>query len=130
MKKLLIFTLGLLTLGLSTANAEGVYELRTYLTNEGKLDALHARFSDHTIGLFEKHGMENIGYWVPIDTPNTLIYIIKHQNIEAAKKSWADFINDPEWKIVAEESQKDGQILAKAPESVFMTETAYSMLEK
>lgn len=130
MKKILIISLGLFVFCFSSANAEGVYELRTYLTNDGKLDDLHARFKNHTIRLFERHGIENIGYWVPVDTPNTLIYIIKHESIEAAEKSWADFLNDPEWKAAAEESNKNGQILAKRPDSVFMTETAYSMLEK
>src|SRR6056297_3734007 len=53
-----------------------VYELRTYTTHDGKLDDLHARFANHTMELFEKHGMENIGYWTPMDKENTLTYII------------------------------------------------------
>lgn len=112
----------------SQSNAE-VYELRTYTTNEGKLDALNARFRDHTVKLFEKHGMESVGYWVPADEPeseNTLIYVIKHESREAAKASWAAFLADPEWQQVARESQKDGRILAKAPESVFMNATDYT----
>ena len=40
-----------------------LYELRIYTTNPGKLRDLHARFRDHTLSLFEKHGMENIIYW-------------------------------------------------------------------
>ena len=55
-----------------------LYELRTYYTPEGKLDALNARFRNHTLALFEKHGMKNIMYWVPVDKPNTLIYVIAH----------------------------------------------------
>mgnify|MGYP000017542775 CR=1 FL=1 len=129
MRKLFIVMIGLLSLGFTPANAEGVFELRTYVTNDGKLDDLHARFNDHTIGLFEKHGMENIGYWVPINTPNTLIYIIKHDSVDAAKQSWSGFANDPAWKIVAEESGRNGPILAKSPDSVYMTETTYSMLK-
>jgi hypothetical protein len=112
----------------SPATAD-VYELRTYTTNDGKLDNLNARFRDHTVKLFEKHGMKSVGYWVPADEPNsanTLIYVIKHKSREAAKASWASFLADPEWKKVAEESQKDGKILAKAPESVFMEVTDYS----
>ena len=89
-------------------------------------------FGGHTsvLALFEKHGIENVGYWVPDNAPNTLIYIIKHKTRDAAKKSWNDVINDPDWKAAAEKSNKDGAILAKAPESVFMTETNYSMLKK
>ena len=106
-----------------------VYELRTYTTNEGKLDALNARFRDHTVGLFAKHGIESVGYWVPTDearSKNTLIYVIRHESPEAAKKSWAAFGADPEWKKVAQESQVDGRILAKRPESVYMELTDYS----
>ena len=112
----------------TVARAE-VYELRTYTTNEGKLDNLNARFRDHTVGLFDKHGMESIGYWVPTDEPrseNTLIYVLRHQSREVASASWKAFIEDPEWAKVAEESQKDGRILAKAPESVYMDAADFS----
>src|SRR2546430_10531384 len=83
-----------------------VFEMRTYTTNEGKLDALLARFRDHTTRLFEKHGMTNIGYWVPKDEPlskNTLIYILAFPSREAAQKSWAAFRSDPEWQKVQKE---------------------------
>ena len=106
-----------------------VYELRTYTTNEGKLENLNARFRDHTVGLFKKHGIESVGYWVPTDgeeAKNTLIYVVKHESRDAATASWKAFLSDPEWKKVAKESQVDGQILAKRPESVFMQETDYS----
>lgn len=105
------------------------YELRVYTTNPGKLDALHTRFRDHTTKLFEKHGMTNHAYWVPTDEArqsNTLIYIISHASIEAAKESWAGFRGDPVWKQVAEASEKEGKILAAAPESVFMQATDFS----
>lgn len=122
----------MLLMGVTAANAQdaSVYELRTYLTNEGKLDDLHARFRDHTMGLFDKHGMEHVGYWVPVDTPNTLIYIIKHKSMEAAKQSWQNFAGDPAWKVVAEESNRNGAILAKAPDSVYMSDTDYSPMNK
>ena len=73
-----------------------VYELRTYTTNEGKLDALNARFRDHTVALFDKHGMESVGYWVPTDDPesqNTLIYVLEHDSREAAQVSWNAFLD-------------------------------------
>lgn len=106
-----------------------VFELRTYKTNEGKLENLNARFRDHTVRLFKKHGMESVGYWVPTDgeeAKNTLIYVIKHKSRDAAKASWKAFGADPEWKKVAAESQKDGKILAARPESVYMEATDYS----
>jgi len=112
----------------SNASAE-VWELRTYTTNDGKLDDLHARFRDHTVGLFSKHGMESLGYWVPTDSPrsaNTLIYVIRHESRDAAKVSWKAFLSDPDWQKVYRESEADGPILAKAPESVYMEATDYS----
>jgi len=113
---------------MNAVNAD-VFELRTYTTNEGKLDNLNARFRDHTIELFDKHGMTSVGYWVPIKAPeseNTLIYVLKHKSRDAAKASWKAFLSDPAWKKVAKESQVDGQILAKSPESVFMNAADYS----
>ena len=111
------------------AAANRVYELRTYHTLEGRLPALEKRFRDHTMRIFEKHGMKNVGYWIPQDGPahsNTLIYIISHASREAAKANWAAFGADPEWKKVAADSQLDGKILDGAPVSVYMDPTDYS----
>jgi len=107
-----------------------IYELRIYTAKEGRMPALHARFRDHTIKLFEKHGMENGMYWVDAADSNKLIYVISHASREAAKKSWADFVADPEWKKVKEASEKDGPILAKPPEATYMNLTDYSPLPK
>jgi len=109
-----------------------VYELRTYTCNEGKLEALKARFRDHTIEIFNRHGIESVGYWVPQDpekSKTTLIYIVAHPSREAAKKNWAEFGADPEWRKVAAESEKDGKILAKPPESMFLDPTDFSKLK-
>jgi len=108
-----------------------VYELRTYTAPDGKLPLLQKRFRDHTLRIFEKHGMKNVGYWVPQDTPakdNTLIYVISHASRDAAKKSWADFAADPEWKKVSAESQVDGPIVSKVL-SVYMDATDYSPIK-
>lgn len=105
-----------------------VFELRTYTTHDGKLDDLHRRFENHTMGFFEKHGMENIGYWVPQDPglkENTLMYIISHKSAEAAEISWDAFRADPEWQAVYEESRQDGPIVQNI-ESVYMSSTPYS----
>jgi len=108
-----------------------VFEIRTYTTEEGKLDALLARFRDHTTKLFEKHGMANIGYWVPQDEPkskNTLIYILAHESRDAAKKNWDEFRNDPDWKKAQSESETSGKIVSKV-ESVFADPTDFSPLK-
>ena len=110
---------------------ERVFELRTYTTKPGRLDALHARFANHTIALLERHGMTNIGYFVPQDAPlaeNTLIYVLAHDSREAAKASWAAFVEDPEWPRVRDASIQDGEII-ESIESVFMDATDYSMLK-
>ena len=114
----------------AAAKPNRVFEIRTYTTEPGKLDALHARFRDHTTKLFEKHGMTNIGYWTPADEPrasDTLIYIIAHESRESAKRSWEDFINDPEWHKARDASEADGKIVNKV-ESVFVNPTDYSPL--
>ena len=120
----LIVSIGLSML--TTIATADVYELRTYTTRAGKLDNLNARFRDHTVALFEKHGIQSMGYWVPVSKENTLVYVIKHKSRDAARESWKAFIADPAWKKVSRESQIDGQILAKAPESVYMETTDYS----
>lgn len=116
------------------AQARGrVFELRTYTTMDGRLEALKSRFRDHTTRIFERHGMKNVGYWVPADEPksqNTLIYVLQHESREAAKQSWAAFSQDPEWKRVAAESQKDGRILVEnGVVSVFMNATDFSRIK-
>jgi hypothetical protein len=110
------------------AQPHKLYELRTYTTHTGRLPALNARFKNHTMKLFEKHGMKNIMYWIPTDPKlkdNTLIYILSHASEEAAKKSWDAFLNDPEWKAARDASERDGPIVAKA-ERVYMTLADYS----
>jgi hypothetical protein len=109
-----------------------VFELRTYTAAEGKLDALNKRFRDHTCRLFRKHGMTIVGFWTPTDgdgAKTKLIYLLAFPSREAAKKSWNAFRDDEEWKKVRAESEKDGAILAKPPESVFLEPTDYSPMK-
>ena len=108
-----------------------VFEIRTYYTHPGKLDALNARFRNHTVKFFETHGMTNVGYWVPMDSPaseNTLIYLLAHKDREAAKKSWDAFRKDPEWLKARTASEAQGPITTKI-ESVFLTPTDYSPMK-
>jgi hypothetical protein len=116
--------------GIMSLQAE-IYELRTYTAKDGKLENVIARFRNHTTRLFEKHGMKNIGYWVPADAPasqNTLIYIIAHKNREAAKASWDAFRADPDWVKVKNESEANGPIVEKIV-SVFMNPSDFSKLK-
>jgi hypothetical protein len=125
------FALGNWTSAVQAQGAGKVFELRTYTAPDGKLPNLQARFRDHTIRIFNKHGMKSVGYWVPQDGAehnNTLIYVISHDSREQAKKNWAEFVADPEWKKVSAESQVDGPIVSKVV-SVFMDATDYSPIK-
>src|SRR5207302_2401902 len=115
----------------------GCFEMRTYTAAEGKLEALQARFRDHTNALFLKHGMTVIGYWVPMPpakegeadrSKTTLVYILAYPDREAREKMWEGFRNDPEWKKVVAESEKNGKLVTKV-ESVFMAATDYSPIK-
>ena len=128
------YTAGRLTPGpvAQAAQADRVFEMRTYTANEGKLPALESRFRDHTIKFFNKYNMTSIGYWKPADGPlaqTTLIYILAHPSREAAKANFAAFGADPEWRKVRADSEKGGAILAKPPESVFLIPTDYSPIK-
>jgi hypothetical protein len=113
------------------AASDRVFEMRTYTTPPGKLEALKTRFRDHTVKLFEKHGMTNVGYWVPQDKPladNTLVYILAHSSREAAAKSWAGFRADPDWVKAKAASEKDGPLTTKV-ESVFLSPVDFSAIK-
>ena len=109
-----------------------VFEMRTYVANEGKLPTLETRFRDHTLKFFNKYSMTSVGYWVPEDGPaaqTTLIYILAHPSREAAKANWAKFQADPEWQKARADSEASGKILSKSPESVFLKATDYSPIK-
>ena len=105
-----------------------VFELRVYHTYEGKLDDLLARFRDHTMTIFKRHGIESVAYWTPTDEPlkgKTLFYILRHPNREAATANWAAFHDDPEWKRVSAASEANGKLVEKS-ESTFLRLTDFS----
>lgn len=106
-----------------------VYELRTYTAAPGKLEALQARFRDHTVKLFEKHGMVNVGYWVPADAKDgaeeKLVYLLEHKSRDAAKASWTNFSADAGWKDVQKKTQANGKLVAKL-DSVYLAPVDFS----
>ena len=147
-KDVFVFVLGLLAGGAVVASANGslirpafaaaprtadtrVFELRTYTVDPGQLPALLSRFRDHTIGIFNKHGMTSIGYWTPLDSTlskTTLIYILAHPSREAATKNWAEFRSDPEWMGVSAATAAAGLTVRKV-ESVFVEPTDFSRIK-
>jgi hypothetical protein len=123
-------TLGLSNIG-GSKNSQHVYELRMYHVNEGKMEALIARFGDHTDAIFRRHNMKSIGFWRPQDEPysqNLFVYILEHPSREEAKTNWAAFQADPEWKKVKADSETDGP-LANHIDSYFMDPTSFSALK-
>jgi hypothetical protein len=109
-----------------------VFELRTYTASPGKLDALNARFRDHTIAFFKKHGMEVVGFWEPLDKETgageKVVYILAHASRAVAEASWKAFRADPEWVKVKADSEGGGVLTTKI-ESVFLVGTDYSPLK-
>ena len=115
----------------TSAQNQKVFELRTYQATPGNLGNLHARFRDHTIRIFRKHGMEIVGFWSPTseeERDDILVYLLAHDSQDAADASWQAFGADPEWASVAEESNKNGQILAGV-ERKYMVATDYSPMK-
>jgi hypothetical protein len=107
-----------------------VYELRLYHVKEGKMDALKARFGDHTDAIFKRHNMKSIGYWSPQDAPdshNLFIYILEHPSRQEAEKNWAAFQADPEWQKVKAESEANGPLVDHI-DHYFMDPTNFSAL--
>jgi len=121
------FLAAMTTVSLSAAERDTrCYEMRIYYAMEGKLDDLNARFREHTCKLFEKHGMQNIGYWMPLENPERkLIYFLAYPSREARNQSWKAFGSDPAWQTVAKTTEANGRLVAKVV-SQFYTATDYS----
>jgi len=108
--------------------ATGVYELRVYHAAPGKLGDLLSRFREHTMKIFDRHGIKSVAYWTPLDEPersNTLIYILQHPSREAAAANWKSFQDDPEWKNVRDKSEANGKLVEKV-DSTFLALTDFS----
>lgn len=116
----------------SLAKNSRCFEIRTYTAAPGKLEELHARFRDHTMKLFKKHGMEVVGFWGPTDkekgSENTLVYVLAFPSREAREKAWQAFRSDPEWQKAQSESEKNGKLTEKV-ESVILMATDYSPIK-
>jgi hypothetical protein len=120
---------------MNTGNGPGagrVFELRTYLAAEGKLPALDARFRDHTVALFAKHGITSLGYFHPADTDkgasNILLYFVAHPSREAAAAAWKSFRDDPAWTKARTASEANGKLTTKV-ESVFLKATDFTAIK-
>ena len=108
------------------------FEIRTYYAAPGKLEDLHARFRNHTVKLFKKHGMQIVGFWGPTDkekgSENTLVYILAYPSKEARAEAWKNFSADPEWQAARKKSEENGRLVEKV-DSVFLLATDYSPMK-
>jgi hypothetical protein len=112
----------------ATVEKPRYFELRIYTPGAGKTDALHKRFREHTMQLFTKHGIQNIGYWMAVDEKHQgrLYFLLGYPDKESRDRMWVEgFAKDPAWLKVLEESQKDGK-LVETVEQVFLVPTDYS----
>jgi hypothetical protein len=103
------------------------YELRIHHANPGKLDELHQRFRNYTLDLLKKHGVQSIGYWVPISNAEDprLFFLLSHPSREAREASWKAFSDDPAWQAAHKESEAKGPLVQRV-EQYFLTATDYS----
>ncbi len=111
-----------------------VFEMRTYKATPNNLPLLLERFRNHTLKLFERHGMTNIIYWTPTDkeqgADNTLIYFLAHKSQEAGIASFKSFRDDPEWIAVRKASEeKGGGSLTVTVTSEYLTPVEFSPLK-
>jgi hypothetical protein len=107
------------------------FEMRTYHAAPGKLDALHARFRDHTVALFKRHGIESVAYWTPVGADgdkDTLVFVLAYPSEAERDAMWNKFAQDPDWAKAKAASEKDGPLVEKV-DQVFMTPTDYSPLK-
>jgi hypothetical protein len=129
MKRLALTFLPLLVCLMSSAKDTRCFELRTYHVAPGKLEVLHNRFRNHTLRLFEKHGMQSIGYWTPLDNAgkprDQIRFLLAYPSREAREKCWTAFLDDPEWKDAFKASEANGALVLR-PESLFLEATDYS----
>ncbi len=137
-KAVLIVVLPLLALATYRAGAVAAkkpepqfFEMRKYITPPGKMDALKARFRDHTTKHFARHGMKQVGYWQAVsgdNAENTMVYVLAYPSREAREASWKAFNADPAWTKAKTDSEKDGKLVDKV-ESTFMTALDFSAIK-
>jgi len=88
-----------------------VYDFRTYTAAPGKLEALKARFQDHTLDFFDRHKIKVVGFFEPIDGSDTLLYITEYESSEDADRAWESFGQDPEWAKAKASTETEGPLV-------------------
>ncbi len=90
-----------------------LYEMRTYIIPQNRMDDILNRFENVTFGLFKKYNMEVVGFWTvskPADK-YALVYLMRYESEEAQEKAWASFRADEEWIATRERTEANGPIV-------------------
>lgn len=107
-----------------------IYELRIYECLPGRLPALLKRFNDHTLGIWESHGIRQAGFFTTLigESSQRLTYFIAWESLAERELKWAAFVADPAWHKARDESERDGQIIANIS-SQLLSPTAFSAVK-
>ena len=107
-----------------------IYEQRIYSCLPGRMPALLKRFQDHTLGIWERHGIRQAGFWTVVlgDGNNDLHYMIAWESLAEREQKWSAFMADPEWQAARADSEKDGPILTNV-KSTILQPTAFSSVK-
>ncbi len=107
-----------------------IYELRIYRTLPGRMPALLARFQNHTLRIWAKHGIQQAGFWTTLvgESNHQLTYMVAWASLAERETKWGAFMADPEWIAARADSEKDGQILENVS-SQFLAPTAFSSVK-
>ena len=107
-----------------------VYELRIYEVVPGRLQALHNRFANHTLGFFQRHGIQVVGFWTEeVGTSNQLVYLLAFESLAARERKWSAFQADPEWQAVRARSEAEGGPIVARVRNTILRPTPYSPLQ-
>lgn len=105
-----------------------LYELRIYEILPGRMPVIDARFREHTLGFFERHGVEVVGFWHEVvGRSDRLVYLTRFADMADRERKWGAFINDSEWLQLRADTEADGQIVARI-HNRFLEPTDYSPL--
>jgi NIPSNAP len=106
-----------------------IYEQRIYSCLPGRMPNLLRRFENHTLEIWKKHGIRQIGFWTVLigDGNNDLHYLLVWESLGERERRWSAFIADPAWIAARTGSEKDGPILANVKNTILQP-TAFSAL--
>lgn len=120
----LVFGVAGIVWGAAQRNTVGFFELRVYTAQPGKRDALAARFANRTAAIYARHGITNVGYWIPqesdpelgISAENTLIYMRGYPSKEERDKRLKAAHDDPEFQevVTRQEQNPQARLIIKA----------------